>query len=125
MSKRILEKIPEIYSIFDTKYIFEFDGVNTIHDYREELIINDIMFFHGYRGQFKHAEYVNQNCCTGHTHRGGVQYFKKRNQTIWELNAGCLVDQDSEAMSYTHQKHTKSTQGFGYIDEYGPRFIPL
>lgn len=124
--RRVLEKFPEIASLVSTDHLWKFDGVNTILDSREELVINDIIFMHGFRGKLgDHAKFNQQSTVCGHSHRGGVHFFPLKDKILFELNAGYCADPNSEALSYSLQKIVNWTQGMGFIDEYGPRFIPL
>lgn len=105
---------------------FSFEGVETIFDPREEFMIGDIMVHHGFRSKLgDHRDYSHYNCIVGHTHNGGAVFRKIRGQVIWELNSGYAGDPESKGLSYTAQKTTVWTHGFGYVDQYGPRFIPV
>lgn len=125
--KLILNAAPTLESLI-TKSInalYEFDGVQTIHDYREELMIQGVMFHHGYMTQLgRQRDFVQNNLVTGHTHKGGVLYRPLQGKTIWHLDAGFVGDAESKAMSYTPQKASAWTLGWGFIDEYSARFIP-
>lgn len=104
---------------------FTFDGVRTVFDAREELIIGDIMIHHGYRTKLgDHRDYSLYNAVIGHTHKGGSVFRRIRGQTLWELNSGFAGDPEGKGLTYTPQKITDWTPGFGYVDEDGPRFIP-
>lgn len=106
--------------------ITTFQGVNTIHDMRQEYIFEGIMAHHGYLGQLgAHRDKNLMNFVCGHTHKGGVSYRRFRGQTFWELNAGLVGDPESKVQSYTPQKNHDCTGGLGFIDRYGPRFIAL
>jgi predicted phosphodiesterase len=127
--KRVLESYPAAEDWIERmlQEAFTFDGVRTIHDYREELIINDaVMVFHGYRSQLgSHRDYTLFNTINGHTHVGGTVFRRIRGQTLWELNSGFAGDPESKGLSYTPQKTTNWTPGYGAVDELGPRFIPV
>lgn len=56
--------------------------------------------------------------------KGGVVFRKIRGQTLWELNAGYMADPHAKGLTYTPQRITHWTEGLGWTDEYGPRFIP-
>lgn len=105
--------------------LYTFDGVQTVIDPREEYIIEDIAFHHGYRSKLgDHRDYIQMNFVGGHTHRGGVVFKNIKNQVLWELNCGLAGDPTSKGLSYTNQRMNDWTLGFGAIDELGPRFIP-
>lgn len=127
-TKRTLEVQPAVERAIQ-KYVNElmsFPGVTLIEDPRQEYIVDGIEFIHGYRsGIGEHRDFALMNAVCGHIHRGGVTFKRIRGQTLWELNAGLAGDPESKALSYTPQKITHWTPGFGAIDEFGPRFIPV
>lgn len=103
---------------------FQFDGVNLVADHREELEIDSILFHHGIFGKLgDHRDFTQMCTVVGHTHRGGVVYRPLRKHTLWELNCGFVGDENAKVLQYTPMKTTGWTLGWGFIDEYGPRFI--
>lgn len=128
MMRQTLANMPSIeHAIRDYLLkLMTFNRVETIADYRSELVIDGIMFHHGYRSKLgDHSNYVLGNMCVAHTHHGGTVFRKYKEDIFWELNAGFLADHDAKALSYTPQKATTQTLGIGWIDELGPRFIPF
>ncbi len=127
--KRILETYPEaeLFLKNGIKPFFEFPGVATNFDSRQELYLTpDTLTIHGYRsGLGDHRDHALMNVICGHTHVGGVSFRKVKGRTLWELNAGYLGDPESKALSYTAQKIVRWTWGVGYVDADGPRFIPF
>ena len=131
--KRIIEKAPEFEDdlITSLNEHYTFDGVKTIYDSREELIIDDILYMHGYYtgGGTKHAHFNIQNFVCGHTHTGGTWFLRHQGHDggcIFEANAGYLADPHSKGLSYSAQrKATRWTWGFLHVDKIGPRFVPL
>ncbi len=107
--------------------LYRFKGVHTVEDDREELIINGIIFMHGYRSRAgDHMRYNGKSTVVGHSHTGSVVYEQKsKRNIIWELNAGFLADETAEPLRYRPQTTSKWTLGYGLIDSSGPRFIPL
>jgi predicted phosphodiesterase len=123
--KRLIESYPAGELFFSIDRFYQFDGVTTHLDARKELILDGVIFHHGYRSKLgDHRDYALMSCVVGHTHTGGVTFRQVRGEILFELNAGFMGDVDSKALSYTSQKIVQWTQGFGYIDQYGPRFIP-
>jgi len=125
--KRTLEVMPAMEHWIEKyfKDIYTFDNVHTVIDPREEFILEDIAFHHGYRSRLgQHRDFMQMNFVGGHTHKGGVVYRNIKNQVLWELNCGLAGDPTSKGLSYTNQKMNDWTLGFAAIDEYGPRFIP-
>lgn len=124
--KRVFERAPELESFVSVKEFFTFDGVETIHDPREELVIDDVVYIHGFlSGLGKHAAYYQKSVVCGHTHLGGVAFIRQKKKIIFELNAGMLANERAPALSYTPTKFTRWTVGYGLIDNLGPRFVCL
>lgn len=131
--KRLYEKSPELAPFFDFKSPYEFKNVTTQHSSRDELILGKkekICFMHGFRTKLgDHAKWNQMPTVCGHTHRGGVVFSTIRgdrgeDRIIYELNAGLCADTSAAPMRYSAQAITHWTQGYGVIDDYGPRFIP-
>lgn len=126
-NKRLMETAPELFSFYTPKPLWDFKGVNTINDIREELILEGIAFQHGHRSQpGSHAAYNGISTVVGHSHRGSVTYLPQLSKNlIWELNCGYVADPMHPALKYSPQKFNKWIHGLGEIDRFGPRFIPL
>lgn len=123
--RRILESYPEAELFLDFSKWFQFEGVKLQEDSREELILDGVAYLHGYKTQLgQHRDHMLRSCVTGHSHQGGVAYRNINGQVLWELNAGLLGDPESKGLSYTPQRITRWTLGWGFVDEHGPRFIP-
>lgn len=127
--KKAVAHVPELASLVgkSLREFYTFPGVTTIHDSRDELIIDDIVFQHGHRSKLgDHAKYNRRCTVVGHSHTGGVVFFPEREGILWELNCGFVADITSPAFGYHAQKkHHTTTLGVGWIDDLGPRFIPL
>jgi predicted phosphodiesterase len=132
--RQIIDKAPELASLLDIKHLWEFPGVKTQHDSRQELILDGICFMHGFRSQpGAHAKWNQMRTVVGHSHRGGVHFFPVRtlrdgklvSHTAWELNAGYLGDPSQVPLQYSKQSLTNWTLGFAMIDGCGPRFCPI
>jgi predicted phosphodiesterase len=124
--KRTLEVMPTMEHWIEKYFqdLYTFENVHTVIDPREEYLIEDIAFHHGYRSKLgDHRDYMHMNFVGGHTHRGGVVYRNIKNTVLWELNCGLAGDPTSKGLSYTNQRMNDWTLGWGCIDEYGPRFI--
>jgi predicted phosphodiesterase len=127
LAKRVMERLPEAESFLDLKQMWSFPKVEVSKSERDELYLHKILFMHGFRSKLgDHARHNGMSTVCGHSHLGGAVYIRLGNKTIFELNAGYIADEASKALSYTRQaKVSRWTQGFGYIDHLGPRFIPL
>ena len=126
--KRIMESYPEAedWIIEKLQSLFTFEGVRTVFDPREEVILGDIAIFHGYRtGIGAHRDFTLMSCINGHTHKGGAVFRNIRGHVLWELNSGYAGDPLAKGLTYTPQKIIDWTPGFGAVDHWGPRFIPV
>lgn len=126
--KRLIEKAPELEFLYSIEQILDLPrGVEIIKSERDEFIIDDILFMHGFRSRLgDHAKHNGMNTVCGHSHLGGVVYQRLGKKTIWELNCGFIAkDQNCIPLGYTRQRISKWTQGVGLIDHLGPRFIPF
>lgn len=125
--KRTLESMPS-FEHWIEKYFQElmtFDGVEMILDPRQEYIISDIAFLHGYLSKLgSHRDYMLMNAVRGHDHTGGVVFKQIHEKVLWELDVGFAGDFNAKGFDYQNQRRSQWTQGFGAIDELGPRFIP-
>ena len=124
--KRTMETMPEMEDWIKGyfKELFTFDGVNTIYDIREELVIDEILFTHGFLGkEGAHRDYFMRNVVFGHLHKLWVQYRRLHNQQFFEACAGFLGDPDSKGLSYTPTKTANYQLGILSIDQFGPRPI--
>jgi predicted phosphodiesterase len=125
--KRVLEAVPTIEH-WAEKYLADylsFKDVHTVMDTREEYLITDIAFIHGYKSVLgAHRDHLLSNVVCGHTHTGGASFRSFRGRTFWELNAGLAADIEAPGLTYTATRTTGWTLGWAWIDQYGPRFIP-
>lgn len=124
--KRTLEEAPVLEHWIERymRELFTFDGVETVFDPRQELMIGDVMVHHGHKSQLgAHRDHALYNAIVGHTHKAGVVFREIRGQTLWEMNCGYAGDPLAKGLTYTPQKITNWTPGFGAVDEDGPRVI--
>lgn len=131
--KRAEERLPEAQEFVKKSLMeyYQFEGVRTIEDDTEELVIKGIIFIHGYRSKLgDHMLYNRASTVCGHSHTGGVIFKRLKGETLFELNAGFLADAMSTPLRYRMQKNTYGwTLGYGIISEKNgiacPQFIPL
>jgi hypothetical protein len=125
-NKQIESKLSELCGLISLDHLWKYRGVKTIYDVREELIVDGVIFMHGYKSRLgDHCRYNLANTACAHTHRGGTFFTQVKNKLIWELNAGHMCD-PSTAGDYLKQKYSKWTQGIGVIFTNGaPAFIPF
>lgn len=129
--KKLESAAPELLPLLDVDKLYDFPGVVSQPSEREGLILEDILFMHGFRSKIgDHARHAGMSVVCGHIHRGGVAYIRKGAETIWELNTGVCGDTDTAPLSYSRQRHiATTTQGLGLIQDIGkhrtPIFIPF
>lgn len=126
---RALDRAPELLPFMNLEALFNFPGVTTIHDPRQELKLTtggwDVTLQHGHYSKLgDHMKYNDENTAVGHSHAGGSFFQRRKQGTLWELNVGFLADTNAGPMKYRKQNKCKKTLGLGEIDLYGPRFMP-
>jgi hypothetical protein len=126
--KTALSKAPELVSLIGpaVQDLFAFPGVSTVNESNEELVLDGVVYMHGFRSQLgSHAAYNLRPTVCGHSHRGGVYFERQLGGMVWELNAGFLANILAPVFRYRNQaKIHKTTLGLGIIDSLGPRFAP-
>lgn len=126
---RVIDKAPELEPFIELRKWFEFEGVQTIHDPKQPLELAGYTFMHGHLSKLgDHARAYTRSVVCGHSHRGGcvtIPLCNAEGTVLSELNAGYLADPTSRPMGYLPTRLNHWTLGFGVIDEWGPRFIPL
>ena len=128
-AKRIMEQFPEVANLLNFNHLFQFPGVKTNLDSRQENVVRlngkDIIFQHGHLSQLgAHMKFNQQSTVVGHSHRGGVVYQGILKEIQYELNCGFLADRSAGPLQYGPSKKKNWTLGVGMIDAYGPRFVP-
>lgn len=126
--RRTLETQPQIEHVVARHLdkIMSFPDVELVVDHRQEYVVGNVEFLHGHKSHLGgHRDYALMNAVCGHIHVGGAVFRRIRGQTLWELNCGLAGDPEAKVFGYTPQKITQWTPGFGFLDEYGPRFIPV
>jgi predicted phosphodiesterase len=133
--KKIMSVAPELEHLLDVDSLYQFEGVTTSKDERDGLVLNGILFMHGFRSKLgDHARHAHMPVVCGHTHRGGTAFLRLGAETIWELNCGYTAGGrnagNCPALSYSKQRHiATTTQGYGVITYIGkalvPMFVPL
>ncbi len=134
--KRVLEKIPDLEHVVrkGLENFWTFDGVKTVHESIEELILEGVLWTHGHLNFGQHITKYRMPVVTGHLHKGDLRFErisiprgnKLEHRVIWEANAGYLGNPFAIPLRYRALKSVfKYTQGLFELDEFGPRFIPL
>lgn len=123
---RACERYPEIASFLSkmSDDLYKFPNVKTIPDARDGIIIEDVLYVHGFLTQLgSHMKHFGMNVVHGHTHRAGTIYINYMGKVLWEHDSGYVADKKAVPLSYGPSKHTNSVTGFSEIGPLGPRFI--
>lgn len=126
--KRIMDVAAEYESVVSEpiRKLLSFPGVRTLKSSKSELVINDIVFVHGWStSPGFHVRYFGENVVHGHTHRGSVQFVAHKNKALFELDCGFIADINALPLEYRETKTSQWHIGCGFVDDLGPRFIPL
>lgn len=126
--KKILNVAAEYESVIQepVRKLLSFPGVRTLKSSKSELVINGIVFVHGWStSSGYHVRYFGQNVVHGHTHRGSVVFVAHKNKALFELDCGFIADINALPLEYRETKTSLWHIGCGFVDELGPRFIPL
>lgn len=128
IEKRVLDAVPEISSLIEPEIekLFEFKNVKTIMDYREELVIDGVVYIHGFGNRIgEHAKFFLKPVVRAHRHRGELWFLQMDQYLLWELDCGYCADKTQVPLRYTPTRTTHWTLGVGMVDGLGPRFIPF
>ena len=87
----------------------------------------DCYFHHGKVLESLRLSQVMSMCCVqGHFHESfAIKYWSNPNALYWAMNAGCLVDDKSLAMSYNNVNVKRPIIGTGVIVEGMPVLVPM
>lgn len=128
-SKRLIEKAPELSIFYNDSAIFDFKGVTTIYDPRDELEIDGVLYTHGFLTKpGAHAMYYNKSVIFGHLHRAWVMFFNRHGDGgngLFEVCSGYVGNDKSVPLGYTSTKFNQWSAGCTIKDSLGPRFIRL
>jgi hypothetical protein len=97
--------------------------------WHEHIIIDNVRYMHGDQakqgqwGCYQNSEVYHQSCVVGHWHsRAGVVY----SSNMFNLNAGCLINEKSYVFDYARHSHKRPNLGCGLvIDGTQAHFIPM
>jgi hypothetical protein len=126
--KSLLRAAPEFESLLEAPLsaLTEFPGVVDMKTARSEIELGGMLLVHGWQSRLgSHATYFGQNVVRGHSHHGGVAYVAHKGLPVWELDCGHLADVTSLPLGYGESRTNGWVSGCGFVDGYGPRFIPL
>jgi len=128
LSKQARDRNPDSSFIIEdyVKKMLRFDNVESVNS--GNLVLDGVVYEHGYRRSGQHAPFNQCSTVTGHTHKGRVEWFANRKQPYFELNCGHLADINSVVQDYRDSRVIKDVQqGYGLIVDGGKRveFVPI
>jgi hypothetical protein len=126
--KRLKEsRIPEEMVVHNFNEIWGLpDTWNWVNQYK----IDNVIYMHGARsGENAHVTNAKDNRCSTvscHTHStGGVEYMANRENQIFAMNTGCLVNDREVGFAYANDLTRRPVLGCGVILDGFPVFVPL
>lgn len=96
-----------------------------------DKVIDSVLYIHGDGFSGKNAaltaaETHRHNVVIGHVHcYAGVQYTSGRFNSVWGMNAGCLIDPSARVFDYAKHYARRPTLGTGLVIDGVPHFVPL
>ena len=99
--------------------------------WHDRVVVDNILFIHGegYSGINAHrtAAMVNMhNTVIGHVHASaGISYIDNVYKSVWGMNVGCLLDEQSYAYLYSKHMKYKVSIGAGVILRGVPTWVPM
>ena len=120
--------IRSIEEIFDFPKSWQLKDMFIVCGTRGEFLIEHGEGFSGINGARDAAIANGIPTIIGHLHaNAGVSFIKTRQQSLWSMNVGCLVDPESFAFAYGKYSKMKPTLGAGLVLKGGthPVYVPL
>lgn len=122
VTKRIMERLPELESLFDLNKVYSFPGVKTLRSDRDYVTIDGVVYVHGWLSKsLDHAKHFNKPTVHGHRHRPAIETQGK----LWSMDVGFLGDEKQLPFSYTMSTVTKWTVSIGIVENGKPRLVLL
>lgn len=100
-------------------------------EWADNWIIDGVQYEHGDRAAGisvgpKLVDANHRSTVFGHHHStAGLGYIRKGNRTLFWMNVGCLIDENSYAMGYTRMHRTKPILSCGVVVDGVPSLIPM
>ncbi len=124
VTKKILDKIPEFESLGSKVRddLYTFKGVNTLHDVRSWIEIDDVIYTHGWYSTLgQHMDYFGKSVVHGHTHRAGIAYARRGEGFIFEMDVGHLADETTVPLQYSASKLSRWFKTVSIVENGQPR----
>lgn len=118
LSKRVMEKLPELADFFGIRDMYKFQGVKVLDSDRDYLLLGGVVYVHGWLSKsLDHARHFNCPTVHGHRHRPCIEVEGK----LWSMDVGFMADEKSAPLSYTMNKLTKWRMAYGIVEDGRPR----
>lgn len=109
----------------------EWMGLPKTWKLHEELEIDGILFVHGEDASGQQASinrvlHYGKSTVAGHLHTlSEVRYFANRENLLFGMSVGCLIDRKALAFTYAKKQMKKPILSVGFIDKGVPMIIPM
>jgi predicted phosphodiesterase len=123
ISKRIVEKLPELADFFSHKDFYKLKDVTVLESDRDYLEIDNVIYCHGWLSKsIDHARFFNKPTVHGHRHRPCIEYD---HSALWSMDCGHVADHTQMPLNYTSSKMNKWTLACGLVEDRKPRLFQL
>lgn len=127
--KILIAKAPELEHMMDFKGPYQFKGVQTLHDSKDEFCFDGVLYTHGWmsggaQGRMPHAKYFNMPVIHGHDHHAYLSTKNMKEGHLFEMSVGCLADFDALPMRYRPTKTTHWVHAIGTCERIGKYLHP-
>lgn len=108
-------------------------GLPKTWKFHDELEIDNIIFSHGdeigaggMTAALKRVMHLGKSSVAGHLHtQANIMYFANREQLLFGVQVGCLIDRKALAFAYAKKGLKKPVLTVGFIDKGIPMLIPM
>lgn len=122
VQKRVMERLPELQSLFSLKKLYTFPKVHTLKSDRDFKVIDGVVYTHGWLSKsLDHAKHFNKPTVHGHRHKPAIETQGQ----LWSMDVGFLGDERQLPFGYTMSKLTNWRMAVGIVENAKPRLILL
>lgn len=116
--KQTKTKFPEVYFLIKEAYdsIYTFSGVETMKSDRDFVIIDNIVYCHGW--QASHISHFGKAVVRGHSHKACLSLVKNEKTGYnlnFEMQVGCCGNEQLVPLSYPASKKTGWKLAYGIV----------
>lgn len=92
----------------------------------DSIVINDVLYRHGDLSAYKKCLQEFQSVVSGHRHTEcGIQYFTNNNKTIFGMQIGAAINDESAAFAYAKNVSKRSVLACGVVIDGKHGYIEL